>query len=115
MTGYDNYSSMYLVKHLGQKGYPLDDVRQGFNLSPALDELENRLQEGTLKVVRNDIMTCHLLDAATEQERTTKRRRLVKIDDRDFIHIDGVAATLCALIVRQKHYEVLEDLLKNED
>lgn len=115
MTGYDNYSSMYLVKHLGQKGYPLDDVRQGFNLNPALDELENRLREGTLKVVRNDIMVCHLLDAATEQERTTKRRRLVKIDDRDFIHIDGVAATLCALIVRQKHYEVLEDLLKNED
>ena len=115
MTGYDNYSSMYLVKHLSQKGYPLDNVRQGFNLNPAIDELENRLREGSLKVVRNDIMLAHLLDSATEQERTTKRRRLVKIDDRDFIHIDGVAATLCALIVRQKHYEVLEDLLKNED
>ena len=113
MTGYDAYSSTYLVKHLNQKGYPLDDVRQGFNLNPAIDELEQRISDGTIKIVRNDIMTVHLLDAATEQERTTKRRRLVKIEDRDNIHIDGVAAILCALIVRQKHYEILEEILKN--
>ena len=101
------------MKHLNQKGYPLDDVRQGFNLNPAIDELEQRISDGTIKIVRNDIMTVHLLDAATEQERTTKRRRLVKIEDRDNIHIDGVAAILCALIVRQKHYEILEEILKN--
>lgn len=115
MTGYDAYSSTYLIKHLSQKGYPLDDVRQGFNLNPALDELEQRLKDGTLKIVKNDIFTCHALDSATEQERTTKRRRLVKIDERDSVHIDGIAATLCALIVRQKHFEVLEKILKNED
>lgn len=113
MTGYDVYSSTYLVKHLNQKGYPLDDVRQGFNLDPAIEELEKRLSDGTIKIVRNDILTAHMLDAATEQERTTKRRRLVKIEDRDNIHVDGVAAILCGLIVRQKHYEILEEILKN--
>ena len=53
----------------------------------------------------------HLLDTALKSEGESRRSKIVKTDTR--CHIDGTAALLCALIVREKYYETIGEQLKN--
>lgn len=61
----------------------------------------------------NDLLKVHLLDSALKQDTGSGRSKLVKL--RKDGHIDGTAAILDAMIVRDKWWSELGDRLKNED
>lgn len=111
-TGYDRYSAQYLVKDLEADGFWLDDVYQGFNLSPVIAEFEGMLKDGKINIGDNDLLKVHLLNAALKYDNGTERCKLVKIGKND--HIDGCAALMDALCVRQKWWNEIGGRLKNE-
>lgn len=112
MVGYDRYSSQYLVKDMRAYGYHMDDVYQGDNLWPVIQEAGGLLADGRLHIGENDLLKVHLLNAAIKMNNERGRGRLVKIRPSD--HIDGAAALLDALTVRQKYYNEIGAMLKNE-
>lgn len=112
MVGYDRYSSQYLIQDLEKYGFHTDDVFQGYNMHPAIQQLEGMLGDGSIDIGDNDLMKMHLLDTALKSEGESRRTKIVKIDSR--CHIDGTAALLCALIVREKYYDQIGEQLRNE-
>lgn len=111
MVGYDRYSSQYLVQELEKYGFHTDDVFQGYNLFPAIQTLEGMMDSGLVDIGDNDLLKIHLLDTALKSDSDSRRSKIVKTDSRS--HIDGTAATLCGLIVRDKHSETIGEQLKN--
>lgn len=114
--GYDRYSSQYLCQELSQYGFHLESVFQGFNLSGIADNLEGLMRNGEIKCADdNDLLKIHFMDAAQQMESNTSvhpRKKLVKISKN--AHVDGVAAILDALCMRQNHWSELGEQLKNE-
>lgn len=111
-VGYDRYSSQYLVQQMEQYGFHMDDVHQGFNLTPVLHEMDGLLRDQTLQLGDNHLLKSHFLNTAVTQDTETRKIRPVKIDPR--CHIDGFVAVVDALTVRQKWYDQIGDQLKNE-
>lgn len=111
-VGYDRYSSQYLVQQMEQYGFHMDDVHQGFNLTPVLHEMDGLLRDQTLQLGDNQLLKSHFLNTAVTQDTETRKIRPVKIDPR--CHIDGFVAVVDALTVRQKWYDQIGDQLKNE-
>lgn len=105
--GYDRYSSNYLVQDLNASGYQTDDVFQGTNLTGTINVTEGLLKDGAFDFGDNNLMKIHLLNAAMKNE-TGGRRKLVKIGTRT--RIDGVAALLDAMCMRQKYAELAVQL-----
>ena len=100
VVGYDRYSATYLIQDLKQAGYTCDDVYQGENLSSVIDFCEAAFKDGRINIGDNDLLKVHLLNAAMKRNSETDRRKLVKI--KPSVHIDGTAALLDSLTVRQK-------------
>lgn len=111
VIGYDRYSSQYLIQDLTQYGARCDDVYQGENLSSVIDFCEGSLKDGTIQIGDNDVLKMHLLNSALKRNIETGRKRLVKVNPT--LHIDGVAALLDCLTVRQKYYAEIGEQLKN--
>ena len=111
VTGYDKYSAQYLVQQMSAYGFVMDDVYQGFNLTPCLNEFDGLLRDGKVHIGDNDLLKIHLLNAALKHDSQTDRVRLVKIKSTD--HIDGCAALMDAITVRQKHWAELGGRLEN--
>ena len=111
-VGYDRYSAQYLVNDMKQYGFHMDDVYQGENLSPVIDETEGLIRDGRLSIGDNDLLKIHLLDSALKQNSDTMRKRLVKVAAS--VHIDGTAAILDAMTVRQKWYAEIGGQLENK-
>ena len=113
VVGYDRYSSQYLVQQMkNDGGFLMDDVYQGWNMTPAINKLEGVLKEKRLKIGNNPLLRVHLLDTALQKDRMTKRVKIVKLNENS--HIDGVAALLDALIVKDKWAGEYGHQLKNE-
>ena len=112
MVGYDRYSAQYLIKDLEAAGFHTDDVFQGDNLWGVIQETEGILKDGRLHIGDNDLLKIHLLNSAIKMSVERGRGKLVKIQPT--AHIDGTAALLDAMTVRQKHYQSLGGRLKNE-
>lgn len=113
VVGYDRYSSQYLVQQMkNDGGFVMDDVFQGWNMTPAIDKLEGELKERRIKIGDNALLRVHLLDTALQRDRMTKRVKIVKVNGNS--HIDGTAALLDALIVKDKWAGEYGRQLKNE-
>lgn len=110
-VGYDRYNAAYLTQDMTAYGFKMDDVFQGFNLSGVLDETEGILKDGRVNIGDNDLLKIHLLNAALKYEQQTERKKLVKISATD--HIDGAAALVDALTVRQKYWSEYGGQLQN--
>lgn len=110
--GYDRYSSQYLVQDMKQYGFHMDDVFQGFNLTPVIRDTEGLMKDGAFCIGNNDLLKVHLLNAALKTEAESERSRLIKLSTND--HVDGTAALLDAMTVRQKYYSEIGAQLKNE-
>jgi len=110
-VGYDRYTAQYLVQDMEQYGFHMDDVYQGFNLTPVINEMEGLVKDQTFHIGDNAILKAHLCNAAVKLETQTEKRRLIKINPVD--RIDGTAATLDAMTVRQKWYGEIGQQLKN--
>lgn len=110
-VGYDRYSAQYLVQDMREYGFHMDDVYQGDNLYPVIQEMEGLLKDGLLFIGDNDLLKIHLLNSAIKMSVERGRGRLVKINPA--AHIDGCAALLDALTVRQKYHSEIGTQLKN--
>lgn len=110
-TGYDRYSANYLVQDMAGYGFHMDDVYQGENLTPVIWELQGLLEDGRIRCGNNDLLKAHMLDSALKTNSMTNKVKLVKVENR--AHIDGMAAMLDAMTVRQKYYSEIGEQLKN--
>lgn len=111
-VGYDRYSAQYLVQDMKAYGFHMDDVYQGWNLSPVLKEMEGLMKDGAVNIGENDLLRVHLLDSALKLEAETNKVKLIKVAPT--AHIDGVAALSDAFTVRQKYYAEIGGQLRNE-
>lgn len=111
-VGYDRYSSQYLVKDLEAGGFQCDDVYQGDNLWPVIQELEGVIKDKRIYIGDNDLLKMHLLNSAIKMSTERGRGRLIKINPTS--RIDGTAALLDAMCVRQKWYGEIGNQLLNE-
>jgi len=109
-VGYDKWCATYFVDQMTKYGFHMDDVRQGSNLTPVIREVDGLLKDGVVCIGDNTLTQAHFLNSALKQEED--RVRLVKISKR--ARIDGMAAFLDAMTVRQKHYADIGAQLKNE-
>ena len=111
-VGYDRYSAQYLVQDMANYGFHMDDVYQGDNLWPILQEMEGEIKDKKLYIGNNDLLKMHLLNAAIKMNTERGRGRLVKINPTS--RIDGTAALSDAMCVRQKWYSEIGIQLRNE-
>ena len=111
-VGYDRYSAQYLVQDMAAYGFQMDDVYQGENLYGVIQETQGLLEDGRLHIGDNDLLKMHLLNSAIKMSNERGRGKLVKLSPA--LHIDGTAALLDAMTVRQKHYAEIGEQLKNE-
>ena len=110
-VGYDRYSAQYLVQDMSAYGFHMDDVYQGENLYPVIQEMQGLLENKQIKIGDNDLLKIHLLNSAIKMSNERGRGKLIKLSPND--HIDGTAALLDALTVRQKWYGEVGEQLKN--
>ena len=109
--GYDRYSAQYLVKDMIGAGFHMDSVFQGENLYGVIQEMQGLLEDGKIHIGDNDLLKIHLLNSAIKMSAERGRGRLVKISAN--AHIDGCAALLDAMCVRQKWYSEISEQLCN--
>ena len=117
IIGYDRWSAQDLVHKLNQKSFHTDSVTQGFNLSSVSDIFEGMLREGRIRDMDdNDLLKIHMADAAQQMESNTEqahpRKKLVKISKN--AHVDGMAALLDAMAMRQFKWAEMGQRLMNE-
>jgi len=112
VIGYDRYSAQYLIQDLQGYGFKCDDVYQGDNLWGVMQEAEGLMKDGKICIGDNDLLKMHFLNSAVKMSTERGRGRLIKISQT--AHIDGMAALLDALTVRQKWYAEYGEQLKNE-
>lgn len=111
-VGYDRYSAQYLVTQLNQYGFHTDDVFQGWNLSNICYELEARMKDGVINIGDNDLLKQHFYNSALKINTENDRCQLVKVEPR--CHIDGMAAMLDAMCMRDKYWNEIGRQLTNE-
>ena len=111
-VGYDRYSAQYLVQDMEGYGFQMDDVFQGENLYGVIQETQGLLEDGKIHIGDNDLLKMHLLNSAIKMSNERGRGKLVKLSP--LLHIDGTAALLDAMTVRQKYYAEIGEQLKNE-
>lgn len=114
-VGYDRYSAQYLVQEMDMYGFHMDSVFQGFNLSGIIDNFEGLIKEGGIRCADdNDLLKIHMLDSALMIETNTNahaRKKLVKLSK--YAHVDGMAAILDAMCMRQTKWAELGGRLMN--
>lgn len=110
-VGYDKYSANYLVQQMDAYGFHMDDVYQGYNLHPVIQEVEGLLKDGRIHIGDNDLMKIHFYNSALKVSSEKAKSKLVKI--KPTAHIDGMAAFLDAMTVRQKWYAEIGAQIKN--
>ena len=111
MIGYDRYSAQYLIQDLERYGARVDSVYQGENLYPVIRELEGIIKDRKIHIGDNDLLKIHLLNSAIKMSVERGRGKLVKLSPND--HVDGCAALLDAMCVRQKWYSEIGERLRN--
>lgn len=109
--GYDRYSAQYLIQDLELYGAHCDDVFQGENLYGIIQETQGLLEDGKIHIGDNDLLKLHLLNGAIKMSTERRRGKLVKLHPS--LHIDGAAALLDAMTVRQKYFAEIGDQLRN--
>lgn len=112
VIGYDRYSAQYLVKDLEGAGFKTDDVYQGYNLTPVIREFEGMIKDGLICIGDNNLLKSHLLNVSLKADNETQKVKMIKSGNRT--RIDGAAALMDAMCVRQKYYADIGELLKNK-
>jgi len=111
-VGYDRYSAQYFVEEMKRLGFHMSDVRQGTNLTPVIRELDGIIKDRKIDLGDNSLLQAHMLNSALKLDEEAQKMRLVKITKR--ARIDGMAALLDAMCVRQADYAEIGLQLKNE-
>lgn len=112
-VGYDRYSAQNLVQEMQQYGFHMDSVYQGENLTGIINETEGQIKDHNVRIGDNDLLAVHMLNSALKINTESERKKLVKMEPR--AHIDGMAALLDAMCMRQVHGAEISEQLKNEE
>ncbi len=116
VIGYDKYSATYLVDDLKREGWLVDDVRQGENLSPVIDEFKGLIEAGKIRYPDNALLRAHLLNVALKHNAKNPARVCpIKCDNTPTSRIDGFMSIIDALTVRMKYTDAFAWRLKNEE
>lgn len=110
--GYDRYSAQYLINDLNNYGFHTDDVHQGENLTPVIREFEGILKDGDFYIVNNNLLKLHFLNVALKHNMDTRKFKPIKIEQR--ARIDGFVSVIDAMTVRQKYWDEIGYMIKNE-
>lgn len=110
-VGYDKYSSTYLVDQMKGYGFHMDDVNQGFNLTPVINETEGLIRDGKVHIGTNNLLKINFYNTALKMDTGRNKVMIVKSGART--RIDGVAAFLDAMTVRQKWSKDIGQQLRN--
>lgn len=110
--GYDKYCAQYLVTEMKDMGFHMDDVFQGFNLTPVIREVEGLFKDGRINIGDNDLLKIHLYNSALKLDTETEKCKLIKLTTTD--RIDGSASMLDGFTVRQKFYAEIGKQLRND-
>lgn len=111
-VGYDRYSAQYLIQDLENYGFQCDDVYQGSQLYPILQEFQGLAEDGKVHIGDNDLLKAHLLDSAIKMDAERGRGKLVKVNASR--HIDGTASVIDGMTVRSKWWPEIGHQLENE-
>lgn len=111
IVGYDRYSAQYLVQDMTAYGFHMSSVWQGDNLHGVIQETQGLIEDRKIHIGNNDLLKSHLLNSAVKMSVERGRGKLVKL--RPSLHIDGTAALLDAMCVRQQKYGEIGEQLKN--
>lgn len=109
--GYDKYCAQPLIQQLSADGFHCDSVIQGENLTGIINTTEGMFKDGAFVIGDNDLLAVHFLDSALKCNAETGRKKLIKMNST--AHVDGMAALLDAVCMRQVHYEEIGEQLKN--
>lgn len=112
-VGYDRYSAQNLVHEMEQYGFKMDSVYQGENLTGIINETEGQIKDKNVCIGDNDLLAVHMLNSALKVNTESERKKLVKMEPR--AHVDGMAALLDAMCMRQVHGAEIGEQLKNEE
>lgn len=112
VIGYDKWSARFFVDDCIRYGFHMSDVRQGTNLTPVIKELDGLIKDGTMMFGDNALLHAHILNSALKTDEESGKCKLVKIAKT--ARIDGMAALLDAICVRQANYAEIGSQLKNE-
>lgn len=110
-VGYDRYCAGYLVQEMKEAGFHMDDVYQGTNLTPVLNNFEGDLKDGMYLIGENNLLKSHLLNVAVQIQTDDSRMKPVKIEKR--AHIDGAVSIFDALAVKMKYHKEIGRQLQN--
>ena len=111
-VGYDRYNALQLTQAMQGYGFHMDDVFQGYNLTPVINEAEGMIKNGSVHIGDNDLLKVHFLDSALKIDAESAKSKLIKMYKN--AHIDGMAAFLDAMTVRQKWWQEIGQQLMNE-
>lgn len=109
--GYDKYSSTYLVEQMKAYGFHMDDVIQGYNLTPVINEAQGLINDGKIHIGDNNLLKIHFYNTALKMDTGRNKVMIVKSGTRT--RIDCVAAFLDAMTVRQKWHPEIGQQLRN--
>lgn len=112
-VGYDKYCAQYLRQEMEAYGFHMDSVYQGYNLTPVIREVEGQIKNGIVHIGNNDLLKIHFLNSALKVDPEAQKTKLIKLNAR--AHIDGMAAFLDAMTVRQKWYGDIGAQLENSE
>ena len=88
------------------------DMSTSRQIIQSLKRLNYFLEDGKIHIGDNDLLKAHLLNSAVKMSAERGRGKLVKVNPA--LHIDGCAALLDAMTVRQKWYSEIGEQLRNE-
>lgn len=66
--GYDRFSAQYLIQSLQDAGLKTDDVYQGYNLTPVIQEFEGLIKDGKIHIGNNNLLKSHLLNVSLKSD-----------------------------------------------
>jgi phage terminase large subunit-like protein len=110
-VGYDKYCAQPLIQQMSAYGFHCDSVIQGENLTGIINTTEGMMKDGMFDIGDNDLLAVHFLDAALKCNAENGRKKLIKMNA--YAHVDGMAALLDAMCMRQVHYDEIGHQLKN--
>lgn len=111
-VGYDQYMAAPCVKAMEDEGFHMVRILQGEHLTSVIPDAEGYLLDGKVDIGDNDLMLIHLMDTAKKVNAENDRCKLTKMGK--YSHIDGVAAFVDALAVRQFFQDEIGEQLRNE-
>ena len=101
------------IEEIKNKQYIIvTEIPYQVNKAQMIIKIAELIKDKKIYIGDNDLLKIHLLNSAIKMSTERGRGKLVKLSPS--VHIDGTAALLDAMTVRQKYYAEIGAQLRNE-